>query len=236
MSETAQLGLPLVEASQAQKHVTVNEAFSRIDALVQMSILSTTLTAPPASPADGDLFSVPVGGSGAWFGQDGSLALFQNGGWIFIAPVAGWGAWLSDIGVRAVFDGVDWAVGAGSMSANGAGFLHRSVEVDHALTAGAASTVAAAIPGNAIVYGISGRVLTAVGGPATFEIGVSGSTNRYGSGIGTGAGSWLRGITGTPLTYYADTDLVLTATGGSFDGTGTLRLAMHYAELTLPRA
>ncbi|MDJ1017900.1 MAG: hypothetical protein QNJ35_15435 [Paracoccaceae bacterium] len=46
----------------------------------------------------------------------------------------------------------------------------------------------------------------------------------------------MRGLTGTPLTYYADTNLVLTAGGGSFDGSGSVRLAVHYAELTLPRA
>ena len=32
MSSTANLALPLVAAAQAQKHVTVNEAFERIDA------------------------------------------------------------------------------------------------------------------------------------------------------------------------------------------------------------
>jgi len=33
MDETARIGLPLVQAAQAQKHVTVNEAFARLDAL-----------------------------------------------------------------------------------------------------------------------------------------------------------------------------------------------------------
>ena len=36
MAETVKLGLGRVEASQAQKHVTVNEALARIDALVQL--------------------------------------------------------------------------------------------------------------------------------------------------------------------------------------------------------
>ncbi|MEP2260948.1 MAG: hypothetical protein ABJI00_06005 [Paracoccaceae bacterium] len=65
---------------------------------------------------------------------------------------------------------------------------------------------------------------------------MSGSTNRYGAGIGTNTGAWARGLTSSPLAYYSDTDLVLTATGGNFDGSGTLRLAVHLAELTLPRA
>ena len=34
MSDSLNLNLPYVEAAQAQKHVTVNEALSRLDALV----------------------------------------------------------------------------------------------------------------------------------------------------------------------------------------------------------
>jgi len=48
-------------------------------------------------------------------------------------------------------------------------------------------------------------------------------------------GSWLRGLTGQPVTYWADTPLELTALGGSF-ASGTVRLAIHLVELTMPRA
>lgn len=53
MSETARLGLPLVQGGQAQKHVTVNEAFQRIDALGQMVLASRGVVTPPVSPAPG---------------------------------------------------------------------------------------------------------------------------------------------------------------------------------------
>ena len=165
---------------------------------------------------------------------DGQVAVFANGGWVFLTPQAGWQGWSG--GSRLQFDGVDWVEGAGALSANGAGFVHRTVEVDHAVQAGASSAVSAVIPANTVVYGVTGRILSDIGGAAALEVGVSGSTDRYGSGIGTTAGAWLRGLTGSPLTYYADTDLVLTASGGAFDGSGTVRLAVHLAELTLPRA
>ena len=126
--------------------------------------------------------------------------------------------------------------GGGAFSGNGAGFVQRSIEVDHSVGAGATSSVSGFIPANATVYGITGRVLADIGGASSLEVGVAGSSNRYGSGIGVSAGAWLRGITGNPLAYYSDTDVVLTATGGSFAGTGVLRLAVHFAELTLPRA
>ena len=191
---------------------------------------------PPGSPVEGEVHGVGTGATGAWAGQDGSIAVFLNGGWAFLAPATGWMGWSETGGTRIAFDGQDWVEGAGSFSSNGAGFVHRTVEYDHAVSSGASSSVAGALPANAIVYGVTGRITTAIGGAPSLEIGVSGSTNRYGSGIGTGVGSWLRGMTGSPLAYYTATDLVLTAESGTFDGTGVCRLAVHYAELTLPRS
>jgi len=236
MTKTTQLGLPLVQPAQAQKHVTVNEAFARLDALAQITLAGVGGSVAPANPAEGALHGVGVGANGEWSGEDGRLALFLNGGWLFVTPQVGWRGWRMDTGVSVGFDGIDWVEGGGAFSANGAGFVHRSVEVDHAVGAGATSAVAGFIPANATVYGITGRVLSDISGASSLEIGVSGSANRYGSGIGVSVGSWARGITGNPLAYYADTDLLLTATGGAFDGSGSVRLVVHFAELTLPRA
>ena len=47
---TTHLGLPYLLAAQAQKHVTHNEALRLLDAMVQLSVLDRTRTAPPASP------------------------------------------------------------------------------------------------------------------------------------------------------------------------------------------
>ena len=236
MTETKQLRLPLVQAAQAQKHVPVNEAFARLDALAQITLAGVEATVPPLTPSEGALYGVGTGATGDWFGKDGLVALFLNGGWSFIAPSVGWRGWNAEAGVAVTFDGVAWISGGGAFTANGAGFVQRSVEIDHNVSAGATNAVADFIPANVTVYGITGRVLTDVGGASTFEIGVAGSSNRYGSGIGIGAGSWARGITSNPLAYYSDTDVVLTSTGGNFDGTGIVRLAVHFAELTLPRA
>lgn len=236
MTETTRLEIPLLASGQAQKHVTVNEGFARLDAMVQLALTSIGASVPPASPAEGEVHSIGAAASGDWAGQEGDLAIFQNGGWAFVTPLAGWQGWTLAAGGRVQFDGVDWVEGAGSLSANGAGFVHRTAESDHSISAGANSTLSGALPGDAVVYGITARVLIGIGGPASIEIGVPGSTDRYGSGIGTGAGAWARGITGSPLTYYSATDLLLTAVGGAFDGSGEIRVAVHYAELTLPRA
>lgn len=233
MPDTAKLGLPLVASAQAQKHVTVNESLTRLDALVQLSLQTTGSTVPPASPEEGEAHAVAAGATGAWAGQDGRTAVFANGGWVFVTPQPGWQGWSG--GSHVQFDGVDWVPGAGALSTSGAGFVHRTMEVDHAVQSGGTSTVSALIPESAVVYGLTGRVLSGIGGASSLQLGVPGAADRYGSGIGLTAGAWLRGITGSPVTYYAATDIVLTAAGGTFDGTGMLRLAVHFAELTLPR-
>lgn len=235
MAETNRLSLPLIAPSQAQKHVTVNEALARLDALTQITLTSVGDAVPPTAPEEGDVHAVGLGAEGVWAGQDGALAVFLNNGWAFVAPRPGWRGWSAGAGTSVTFDGADWVAGAGALTANGAGFVHRSVELEHALSAGATSVVSGALPADAIVYGVTGRVLSDIGGVGTIALGVSGSADRYGSGFGPAAGSWLRGLTGSPLTYYSATDLVLTASGGPFDGTGVIRLAVHFAELTLPR-
>ncbi|MCZ4352271.1 DUF2793 domain-containing protein [Roseovarius aestuarii] len=41
------LGLPYLQPSQAQKHVTHNEALQRLDALVQLSVVALNVETPP---------------------------------------------------------------------------------------------------------------------------------------------------------------------------------------------
>ena len=62
--------LPFILAAQAQKHVTHNEAIRLLDAIVQLSVLDCDLTAPPASPIDGDRYIVASGATGLWVGWD----------------------------------------------------------------------------------------------------------------------------------------------------------------------
>ena len=45
------LSLPHILPSQAQKHVTHNEALRLLDVMVQLAVTQRTLAAPPASPA-----------------------------------------------------------------------------------------------------------------------------------------------------------------------------------------
>lgn len=234
MNETTQLGLPLVQPAQAQKHVTVNEAFARLDGLTQLTLTSVSVTVPPDGMGDGVCYGVPVGAVNDWQANVGEIAISSNGGWVFVAPQAGWRAWIEDQGKSAIHNGSGWVVSALAMSPSGAASIFDVVEFDHVFGAETVSTTTVEIPKYAMVFAVTGRVKTQITGSLTsFDLGVAVSTNRYGGGLGLTQGSWLVGVTGQPVTYYADEPLVVTANGGDFSG-GELRLALHYYLPTPP--
>ena len=86
---TARFALPLLAAGQAQKEITHNEALVLLDMLTQPIVESASLASPPATPGIGQIWIVAVGGTGAWAGRSGALALWTEGGWRFVAPVVG---------------------------------------------------------------------------------------------------------------------------------------------------
>lgn len=234
MNETFQLGLPLLAASQAQKHVTVNEAFARLDGLVQMIIASRNINVPPTAPAEGQVWAVPTGASGAWGGQAGRLAIFVNGGWVFATPARGWRAFVTDESLWVVHDGAEWQEGLVALSPSGASISFAVAEFDHVIAAGASSDALPGIPANAMVFAVTARVTVAITGTlSAWSLGSDVSDDRYGSGLGLGVGSFARGLLGAPQTFYVPTPLRLTATGGNFAG-GTVRLAVHYLGVGLP--
>lgn len=108
MSTTPNLGLPYIDAGQAQKHVTHNEALRFLDALVQLAVQDRDLTAPPSSPGEGQRWIVKTGATDAWSGHADHIAAWQDGAWQFSAPVAGWVAYVIDEEVLAAWDGDSW--------------------------------------------------------------------------------------------------------------------------------
>jgi Protein of unknown function (DUF2793) len=112
MADTTILGLPLIASSQAQKHVTHNEALLDLDALVQIAVADRNLSAPPGAPVDGDRYIVAAGGTGAWAGQDNKIAVRRDGLWVFHTPNEGWLAWIADEDTLTVWSGAAWIAAA----------------------------------------------------------------------------------------------------------------------------
>ncbi|QDY68930.1 DUF2793 domain-containing protein [Qingshengfaniella alkalisoli] len=236
MSKTANLKISLLSASQAQKHVTVNEALVVLDAFCQAELVSISQTSPVPLPMEGQAYGIPLGASGDWADQDGRVAVFLNNGWIFCDPRPGWRVWVADVGRYALFDGVDWNIQAVACSEGGASTVVELIEFDHEISEGVANSTAVGIPASSLVFGVTGRVLDEVQGNLTsWKIGVSGGDDRYGNSLGLAKNSWAMGLSGQPLAYYSDTPLKLSAVGGTFSG-GQVRLAIHLLRLGIPRA
>ena len=106
--DTTILSLPLILPAQAQKHVTHNEALAQLDLIVQLAVISRTLTNPPALPTLGDRHIVAAGATGAWVGQSGKIALYAETGWQFTEALPGWQAQVLTEGQAAVYDGLAW--------------------------------------------------------------------------------------------------------------------------------
>lgn len=102
------LALPLLQPSQAQKHVTHNEALRVLEALVQAAVVSRTMASPPAEVAEGDRYIIALGASGHWAGKDGQIALRQEGAWAFLAPKPGWHVHVIDESEFVFWDGTEW--------------------------------------------------------------------------------------------------------------------------------
>jgi Protein of unknown function (DUF2793) len=150
MDSSPNLILPYIIAAQAQKHVTHNEALRGLDALVQLMVLDKDLSSPPGSPADGDRYIVAASPTGAWSGQAGKIAAWQDGAWAFYTPREGWRAWLADEDKLFFWDGSDWIApsSGGGAAASAVGLHNGKIAESHASSAAtfALKTLAGADP------------------------------------------------------------------------------------------
>lgn len=107
MATTNHLGITLVEQSQAQKEVTVNQALTRIDAVLNSGVISLSVSTPPGSPTGGDLYIVGASPTGDWSGQADKLTYFDQI-WRFITPKEGISLWVNDEDLIYTYDGSSW--------------------------------------------------------------------------------------------------------------------------------
>ena len=106
MEKTARLDLPLLSVAQAAKEITVNEALTLLDAVVQPAVEGDA-SAPPPAPAIGQGWLIGSSPTGVFGSHANSLAVWTAGGWRYVVPFEGMTVWRRDDGVV-----VRWRSGA----------------------------------------------------------------------------------------------------------------------------
>ena len=97
MAENSQrLGLPFLQAGQAQKELTHNEALVRLDHVTHLPVETAPGDTPPPMPAEATTWLIGGTPSGDWAGHAGEIALWTEGGWRFVASQDGMIAWIRD--------------------------------------------------------------------------------------------------------------------------------------------
>jgi hypothetical protein len=99
---------------------------------------------------------------------------------------------------------------------------------------GASVTATGLIPDGAVLVGLTSKVTTGLGtgnGTTGYTIGDGSDVDRWGAVVGTAAGTssdntnWTAG---TIQAFTAAQDVVITASGGNFNGTGVIRVTAFY--------
>lgn len=246
MFETNQFGLPLLQASQAQKHITVNEAIARLDAVSQLRLESVVVIAPPTSAVDGQAYLVPPDATGTWVGHDDKIAIYCNGGWTFLEVKIGWKAWIVDEAIEKRFDGSVWVdVGTEASAGNGtltgplgSTFKLEMLEFEHVVAAGSSNSTIVEIPAGSMVAMVAFRVSEEIvtDGATSWRLGISNSITRYGSNYGLSLNSNDVGGENKTMFYYPNAkQLYLTPATGSFMS-GKIIFTIYALQFGLPSA
>lgn len=153
MADTARWGLPLLDAGQAQKEMTVNEALARLDLLAQASVTAVGVDTPPLAPAEGEAWVVGPVPTGAWAGRADAVAGWTAGGWRFVTPREGMTLWSATDGCAASYTGGQWRVGS---------LAGRRVEVGGVQVVGGRAAAITSPSGGAVVDAEARTALAAI--------------------------------------------------------------------------
>jgi hypothetical protein len=225
MSATARLGLPYIVTSQAQKEVTHNQGLDRLDAFVTPVVVDIA-DSPPGSPSVGDLYIVGTSPTDDFTGHENELAQYQSGGWLFYTPFKWMDAVVEALDTRMAYDGSGWVPFGLIMKDTGEYLRVGHQQEDVTVDSGSSKDTTIEIPSRSILLTVNVRVLTAVTGVSSFDVGIAGETGKFGGSIGIGQDSTNIGVIG-PTAFYSDTPVRLSANGSDFTG-GVIRTTMQY--------
>lgn len=83
----------------------------RLGAVLGLSVTDRNLTAPPANPAHGDRYLIPLAATGDWAGKTHQIAVRLNDVWEYYLPKVGWLAYIEDEAVLCAYTSGGWSAG-----------------------------------------------------------------------------------------------------------------------------
>lgn len=86
---TSRLALPELLQDTKSGYVTFNDLGRILDSTLSLSVQHYLLADPPATPAEGQCWYVPVGATGDWAGKDKTIAQWFNAVWYHYVPQVG---------------------------------------------------------------------------------------------------------------------------------------------------
>jgi hypothetical protein len=90
-----------------------------MDQLIMGTVINATTVVPPSAPSNGDAYLLSSTPSGAWSGQQGTIAVWDtqvtlsgtntlSPAWVFYTPKVGWVIWNTALGGLYVYNGSTW--------------------------------------------------------------------------------------------------------------------------------
>jgi hypothetical protein len=175
MATTTHLSISLVEQAQAQKEITINQAFTRIDAILNTGAKSRSLATPPSSPVAGDVYIVAAAATADWAGQAGKIAYF-DAIWRFITPREGVALWVNDEDITATYNGANWLLD-GVITQSGSSYTLASSDHKSRLRFSSSSAINLTLPNN-LPTGFCVQIIQAGAGQITFSASSGGSLHN----------------------------------------------------------
>ena len=199
MDETSLLKLPYIMPAQAQKHVTHNEALRMLDAMLHIRVEDSGRDEPPNSPAEGQRHLLGNAPAGAFAGQAGAIAAFQDGAWAFYRPRAGWVVWDAGQDALAVFDGEGWIPAFGTQNLPGVGVNTAADGTNRLAVAGEATLLTHDGAGHQLKInkarpGDTGSLLFQTGWSGRAEMGLAGSDD-FSIKVSPDGAAWYAALT-----------------------------------------
>ena len=106
MAITARLINTEMVVGQSGGENLFNAALRNLDIAVFPTIIDRDLTAPPGSETGGEVYIPKATATGAWVGEEDSIAYYDNG-YKFIQPIDGMIAFVTDENIMIQYSAVD---------------------------------------------------------------------------------------------------------------------------------